>query len=205
MKSKYYRTELIESIESDIGNNSDDFILSICEMPLEKYVSSSSFMLYSRKEIKKLNDGKPFIGLSQFSIQHLLPSTIFLCLRQNSIIFYRLQRYIDQFKLLLKDKNYQNIIQFIDKIGLIECQVMCLLIMIDYDNDDQNNDDNNDDNISNEAYKLFITSINNITPINKSRYYTKIRMSINKNIINIFMFITYIKTNLVINNLYIKY
>ena len=160
-RTKWTRTQLIESVECDMyeqsaesDDNNNEYkekILSITEMPFEKYLSSSSFMLYSQKEIKKLNFGLPFIGLSQFSIEHLLPSPIYLCLKENSICFYKLERFIDKFKLLLKSKNYANIIKFIEEIGITECKIMCLLILI---NEEKDND------IIIESNNLFKTNIN---------------------------------------------
>jgi len=145
-KSKYVRPQLFESIECDsVSGRDNNCILSVCKMPLERYYSASSFLLYSRKEIKKLNAGKPFVGLSQFAIEHLLPSPIYLCLRKHSITFYKLQRYIDRFKVLLLSRNYEHIFHFIRKIGFIECQIMCLLILINHDEMESDDEDEDED------------------------------------------------------------
>ena len=108
-------TQTIQSkFECDIKinqSNKNNQILSITQIPFETYLNSN----YAQNEIKKMNFGKPFIGLSSFSIEHILPCSIYLFLTKNSIIFYKLIRYIDQFKLFLKNKNYDKILNFIKK------------------------------------------------------------------------------------------
>eukprot|EP01083_Nonionella_stella_P009338 26940_1 len=174
IKSKYvHRNKLIESIESDLAlgqANTNNLILALCAMPKRKSAAAENpaetMLLYSRKEMKKLNAAKPFIGLSPFAIQHLVPCSVYLVLRQKSIVFYKLLRYLDEFETLLCRQNYDAILKFIDKIGLIECEVMCLLIMMSNIVEEDGGGGNEEQRMMvREAHKLFMTPLSHQTDV----------------------------------------
>jgi len=142
-KSKYGRPQLIESIECDIvsgsssarggggggGGRHDNLILAMCQVPPRHL---PSVLLFSSKELhnKPSAGAKPLVGLSQFALQHVLPAPEFLCLRKHCLVAYRLRRTIDIFKECLLHRNHARILHFVNSIGLIECEVMCLFILL---------------------------------------------------------------------------
>merc|ERR1719242_644300 len=129
--------QLIESVETDSKAEDGNPIVALGQMPLSQCATTDSMLrLFSRREFLKFNAGRPFVGIKPLSIEAMLPQPIMLCLRQKSMVFYRMRRHSDVLRQLLRERNYARIQALLGRVGLVECQAMAILIAIGHDEAD---------------------------------------------------------------------
>merc|ERR1719242_2231637 len=89
-------------VETDPVAEDGNPIVALGQMPLTQCATTEAMSrLYSRREFRKYNAGRPYVGIKPLSIEALLPQPIMLCLRQRSMVFYRMRRHCDVLRQLL--------------------------------------------------------------------------------------------------------